>query len=66
MHWGNAILLIGMGVVPAVAGLPGLRRALAAGHAARFADPVNLLRLLPETGARPWLKAGLLVLGMGA
>ena len=65
MHWGNAILLIGMGVVPAVGLLVYAERWRRA-SAVRFADPVNLLLSCRRQGRGHGSRPGCSSWGWGA
>lgn len=66
MRWENPELLLGLWILPALAAVLvyGHRRRLAA--ACHFVDSEMVQRLVPRLGGwRPWIKSGLLLLGVG-
>jgi Ca-activated chloride channel family protein len=65
MYWDNPNVLFGLWILPAVAALLVYAFRKRAAAAMRFADPVMVARLMPSfKGARPWIKGGLVLLGL--
>lgn len=66
MYWENPSVLLGLWVLPLVAGLLVYAHRKRVGAARRFADPAMVGRLMPQlTSARPWVKGALILLGLG-
>lgn len=66
MYWDNPSVLLGLWVLPAVAGLLVYAHRKRLSAARRFADAAMVRRLMPRlTGPRPWVKGALIVLGLG-
>jgi len=65
MYWDNPSILLGLWLLPVIAGLlvyAQRRRAAAAG---RFADPIMVQRLMPALRSpRPWIKGVAILLGL--
>ena len=65
MYWDDPSLLLALWMLPAVAFLAIRARRKKVATARRFADPAMVERLMPALGgARPWVKLGLLLLGL--
>ncbi len=66
MYWDEPYVLLGLWLLPVIAGLlvyAHRRRTMAA---SQFADPAMVARLMPALrGPRPWIKGTLLLLGVG-
>ena len=65
MIWGNPTILYFLWIGPAVAVLMGYAQHRRAAALARFVDPQMAERLMPRSNrSRPWIKMGLVVLGL--
>ena len=66
MYWENPSVLLGLWVLPFVAGLLIYAHRKRVRAARQFADPVMVERLMPSfRGPRPWVKGGIVLLGLG-
>ncbi len=66
MYWENPTMLLWLWILPVVAGLLIHAHRRRAAAARRFADQVMVDRLMPSfRGARPWVKATLVLLALG-
>ncbi|MBN2476269.1 MAG: VWA domain-containing protein [Pirellulales bacterium] len=66
MYWENPSVLLGLWILPAVAGLLIYAHRKRAAAARRFADPTMVRRLMPSMrSARPWVKGAVLLLALG-
>jgi len=64
--WGNLHVLLGLWILPVVAGLLVYAHRKRVATARRFADPTMVRRLMPPLGSwRPWGKGALVLLALG-
>ena len=65
MYWENPSVLLGLWILPVVAGLLIYTHRKREAAARQFADPVMVERLMPAfRSPRPWLKGGLILVGL--
>jgi len=66
MIWQHPTVLLGLWILPLVAGLMVYAYRKRRATAERFADPVMVGRLMPTfSGGRPWLKGALVIVALG-